>query len=176
MQLLLIILVLALFYQVTHFTWEPFVASNDYEVSDLTSEEWSSISSLFQNMVQIVNGSNYSISNDLQELISKFTEVLNSTGLGRFSVVSIGTTSPFTMKDVLIRETTTGQQVKLERVDFVLDSKDLTKIGKIILTPTLNSTSLIGTYSKQDSQFKLENPLYLFYPYATSDNDMKKTS
>lgn len=157
---------------------EPFVASNEYEVSDLTSEEWVKVGSLFKNVVQIVNGTNYDISGNMRDTVGKFLQVINSTGLGKFIISSVGTSSPFTLYNVLVQETTSGQQTLLKRVDFVLDPLDLTRIGKIILTPDLVAVEEgISSFpqEQQDKQFKIENPLFLFYPYSTSDNDMTVT-
>lgn len=156
---------------------EPFAAINENEVSNLTSEEWIKVGALFENVVQVVNGTNYDISVNMRDTIAKLLQVLNASGLGTFIISSVGNSSPFTLYDVLVQETKSGQQTLLKRVDFVLDPLDVSRIGKVILTPDLvpvNPDQKIegSPQSEEDKQFKIENPLFLFYPYATSDNDM----
>lgn len=150
---------------------ETFVPYNSTEPSFLSAD--------VGQLVAAVNGTDYAISYHMEDLKGALETMINTAvkGMGEFKVMTIGETQPFTLTDVLLRDSG-GSHVRLKRVDFVVSSVRPFVIQKAILVPdTAYSTEkaasegLVGV-PPHDNRFLIKNPLHLFYPYETSDNEM----
>jgi hypothetical protein len=106
--------------------------------------------------------------------LEAFTTAINSLGLGVFTVLSVGETQQFTLLDVLVQDVKTMAVMYFKRVDFILESMNPFIVHKIIISPDERFflSHVTPTDTLSPSLFRLQNPLHLFYPYRTSENEM----
>jgi hypothetical protein len=144
-----------------------FVPYNSFEVPDtIDPKTGMDLYSKFGTIVDTVNSSTFSISYQLKNVIDSFANVLNGLGLGKFRIISVRDSKPFTLESVLIQDELTNKMHLFKRVDFIVDSLDPFKISQIIITPEPQGVDPLAP-----DVFRINNPLHLFYPYKTSDND-----
>ena len=157
---------------------DSFVAFNEFEsiLPNQKVTDWNTIYSKFGTLVSKINNTEYSMSYQLDDILDTLTKILNSTGLGNFVIVSVGETKPFTLYNVTIQDTATLDITTFSRIDFITDSINPFKIQKIIVSPkSLDTSTLQSQDSLQPGFFQIQNPLHLFYPYKTSDDNMMIT-
>lgn len=177
---ILVILFTFLLFQSIRGGSESFVPSNSFEApGNISTQQWQKLNDKFAQLIQIVNTTNYSVSYQLDNMVSVFTAILNSTGLGRFTVISVGESKPFSLFNVIIQDIETLAMVKFSRVDLIPGSMQPYIIEKIIITPDpsfLSSERVVPQDKLREQLFQIDNPLHLFYPYKTSDNEMVITA
>jgi hypothetical protein len=160
---------------------ENFVPYNTFELpDDLKDGEYKQIYDLFGTVTNIVNSSEYKLSYELGDIQTALVNLLNSLGMGQFNIIAIGKTDQFSFDDVIVQNMNTLEIAKFSRIDFIVDSMNPFVISKVVMIPD-------PTFNKQnhnilpidplsdDSLFRIKNPYHLFYPYETSDNEMKLT-
>lgn len=159
---------------------ESFVPYNSFEAlpETISAPLWKDIHDKFGTLVQTLNNGTYSASYELSNLIETFLKMLNDAGYGKYIILSVGESRQFTLVDVLVQDIETLAITKFIRVDFSVDSINPFKIQKVIITP---DTEFVSSQSvqPQDSNrdfFRIKNPLHLFSPYKTTDNDMAISS
>jgi hypothetical protein len=111
----------------------------------------------------------------MSNTIDTFLDMLNSSNVGKFVILSVGENTQFTFKDVLVQDVETLAVVKFSRVDLVVDPMNPFEFKKVIITPDkqfVSSQNVQGSEEKNNAFFEIKNPLHLFYPYETTDNDM----
>ncbi len=160
----------------------PYNAFGDPPLETMKEKDVKDLGDKFTNLIASANGTQFAISYHMDSLKEALETILNSLGFGRFKVISIGDTSPFTMNNVIIQNTSNLSIAKLERVDFIVTSSVPMVINKVIISPdkAFNDFRLPKGYAKDESEmgniFQIKNPLHLFYPYKTSHNDMAITA
>lgn len=139
---------------------------------------------LFNTLVNTLNSTEFSVPYTLNDVSGAFASMMNSTGLGDFSVVSIGAgSSTFSLRDVLIRCENTLQTARLSSVNVTVDSLDPSRLQHVHVVLDKNSlrplpygagpVDELAVDAGISNIFRILNPYHLFYPYATSDDDMK---
>src|SRR5215210_2371451 len=121
LQLLLLLFGTLFIYELIK-TREMFVPFNSFEVPIIDKKDaanWDVINDRFGTLLQTINGQKYAIAYHLDDMIQTFTNVLNASGLGKFKVISIGSTQPFTLTDVVVLDQTMQQPIHFYRVDFI---------------------------------------------------------
>ena len=128
---------------------ENFVPSNSYESNQLLSpEDQTTLRGNFGKLMDFVNGTEYQTSYNLDNTVDFLMRVLNNTGIGKYKLVSIGRTLPFTLVDVQVQNVETKEVNFISRVDFLVTSINPTKVSRVILTPKSNSETQISSESK----------------------------
>lgn len=162
---------------------DNFVPFNAFEVPQyLKPQEWQMLNDKFGNLVQLTNTTNFSVATQtgsIEELIKALDRIINSIGTGRFNILSIGSSLPLTLTDVVVQDVDTLAVTKFSRVDFVVESTNPYIIHKVIVTPDpqfVSSQKVVPQDALSPKMFRIKNPLHLFYPYATSDDDMRLTA
>jgi len=159
---------------------DNFVPSNTHDVPDL--QDWNKTYKNFGTLVEKMNNTHYQISYDMENILSAFVQILNSDAekFGKFTILSVGDTKPFTLFNVLVQNVETLLVIKFTRVDFILDSMNpyIIKNVAVTLDDKFRSSQFItGAQELQNStMFRIKNPLHLFAPYDTSDNEMIRTT
>lgn len=156
---------------------EPFVPYNSFEAPPNTdSNAWNAINTRYGQIVQIVNSQKYAMTYNMEQLLNTLEDVLNSSGIGKFKVVSVGKTTPFTLVDVIVTDGLSNQPITFDRVDFMVNSMNPFIIERVLLTPSESMLQQLQVQGQDnlspDTTFRIKNPLGLFYPYATSFNEM----
>lgn len=158
---------------------ENFVPYNSFEVpTNLTGKEWQTLNDKFGTLVQLVNTTQFSVAFQMEDMINAFATILNNMGVGKFTILSVGGSSPLTLTDVLVQDFNTLAVTRFKRVDFVVEAVNPFVIHKVIITPDpqfLASQNILPRDKLAPSMFRIQNPLRLFYPYPTSDDDMRLT-
>lgn len=156
-----------------------FVPSNSYEAPDesmLSQNDWKTLNEKFGRMISIVNKTTYSMAYQLDDMINAFGTVINNLGMGKFSIISVEKSLQFSLINVVVQDLETLAITKFARVDFIVESMNPFKIHKIMITADAEFKSsqnvLPQDNLKPDSLFRIKNPLHLFYPYSTSDDEM----
>lgn len=157
-----------------------FVPSNVFETpKNLNDKDFKQVADKFGTLIQIVNGTAFNVSYQLDNILNAFITILNNAGVGKFIVVSVGENQQFTLLNVLIQDVNTLAITRFKRVDFIVESLNPFKIHKVIITPDqqfISSQNVVPTDKLKQELFRIQNPLHLFYPYRTSDNEMIITS
>ena len=124
-------------------------------------------------LIQIINGNPFAIAHDLTQQINTFENVLNNSGLGRFTIISVQTSTQFSLINIMIKDENQQTVFTIPRVDFIVSTINGDQvISKILVSdPRLEHPKARDSLS-QENMFRIKNPLHLFYPFATSDNDM----
>ena len=165
-------------------TLENFVPYNSYKIPriDKTDEiMWKDVRDRLTQLVNLVNTRKWSLSYDMDKLEETLQQVLDASGLGKIQVTSVGGKSSLSLTDVTAIDKQVMMPFKLDRVDFMVDSMNPFIITQVTITPSPvnvpNPDETIAVFSGayDNSQFRIKNKLGLFYPYPTSDNDMKIT-
>lgn len=155
---------------------DTFVPFNAFEApTTLTASQWQQLNDKFSRLVQAVNTTSYQVSYQLENILDALQNILNSSGQGKFYVLSVEESKQFTLINVIIQDLETMAVMKFSRIDFLVDSIDPYKIQKVILTPDktfLSSQNVNAKDALQPQMFRIQNPLNLFYPYRTSQNEM----
>ena len=159
---------------------DTFVPYNAYEAPDptLNQTQWSKVNDKFGQLIQTVNGMTYSVAYDLENISKSFADILNNSDIGKFNILSIGDTQQFTLLDVIVQEVSTLAVMKFSRVDFIVESLNPFKIQKVNITPDKTFQQTQGITARdllKSEEFRIINPLHLFSPYQTSDDEMKIT-
>ena len=153
-----------------------FVPSNAFEVpTNLKQKDWQVLNEKFGQLMQAVNTTTFNVSYQLDSIIDAFLTIINSVGAGKFTILSVGESQQFTLKNVLIQDIESLAVVRFKRVDFIVESMNPFKIQKVIITPDQQYTSsqnVVPTDPQKPNFFRIQNPLHLFSPYRTSDNEM----
>jgi len=182
--------VIGLLFAVMLYSWslqnskkENFVAYNAFEPVNpemIPPQGFDSFYEKFGTLLQTVNGTSYAVAYHQEDLINTLKDIINSVGIGKFRILSVGDMMPFTLTNVLIQDEKNLAYVKFSRVDFIVSSVKPFVIQKVILLPdeTFNASqeSFPAALMDKKNLFALDNPLHLFYPYKTSDNDMVLTA
>ena len=159
---------------------DKFVPSNSFEIpNSLTTKEFAQINDKFGTLIQSVNRTTFDLGYSLDNILSTFAYILNTMGVGKFTVLSVGETQQFTLLDVVVQDVNTFAITKLKRVDFIVESLNPFKIHKVIITPDskfIVSQKVAPIDPLKQELFRIQNPLHLFYPYKSSDNEMILTS
>ena len=175
-QFILFLLGALLVYGIVRTKREHFVAYNSFETPTITEKDaqnWDTLNDRFGTLLQMINGQTYAMSYQMDNLIQTFSDMLNASGLGKFKVLSIGSSKPFTLLDVVVLDVTTRQPIHFDRVDFITNSLNPFLIQKVITSPSmLNTAPKAIDELRPDSVFRIKNELGLFYPYPTSFNEM----
>lgn len=178
------LLFLVFAYLIYHMTMQnsrvdTFVPYNAFEAPDpdkMKGKDWQILNEKFGRLIQLVNASTFDVAYQLDDQANAFKDILNNMGVGTFNVISIGATEPFTLREVLVQDVNSLAVTKFSRVDFIVESMNPFKIQKMIITPDkqfVSSSNVRPTESlKPDHMFRMQNPLGLFYPYRSSDNEM----
>lgn len=160
---------------------ETFVPENMYEIlpESIPPSAWKEVNNKFGTLIQAVNGTAFNSSFELDNTLGVFLEMLNNLGKGKYVILSVGENTQFTFKDVIVQDIETLSVTKFTRVDLVVDSMNPFKFKKVIITPDKYFNSTQNVQGKTDELsnefFEIKNPLHLFYPYETTDNDMAIT-
>ena len=157
---------------------EAFVPYNSFVVPDepqtvkTTSEASSEDKTV--NLVARVNAATWSLPYNMSDLTSALEEALNSLGLGKFKVSSVGSKGNFSLARVIVMDKESQWPMAFERVDFMLNSLNPFLLDKILITPAMKGQGGPKALSEtvDNHVFRIKNKLGLFYPYPTSDNDM----
>jgi hypothetical protein len=158
-----------------------FVPSNAYEVpKNLSDKDWQKLNDKFGTLIQVVNSTTYDVSYQLDNLLDAFLTILNSSGQGKFVILSVGTKQDqFTLYDVLVQDISTLAVTKFSRVDFIVQSLNPFRIHRVVITPEtkfLSSQKVVPRDVLRPKEFRILNPLHLFNPFATSDTFSAITS
>ena len=160
-----------------------FVAFNNYSIPETDSSSqkvFKDSREQFGKLIQLVNSTNYQVSYDMENILSAFEKVLEKTGPSKYHILSIGDTKPFTLYDVIIQDVSNLSTTKLKRVDFMTDSMNPFIIKNVIIqaddTFSASQYILPRQELQNDNQFRIKNPLNLFAPYDTSDNENIRTN
>lgn len=133
----------------------------------------------FGRLVQLVNSTNYKVTYNMENILGAFEAVLNKQDISKYHILSIGDTKPFTLYDVIIQDVQSLATIRFKRVDFMVDSLNPFVIKNVIIhvDPDYTTTqNLMATQELQpDTQFRIKNPLNLFAPYDTTDNENIRT-
>ena len=176
-MLLLFILACGLYHSWTK-TTEAFVPFNATEaVDELKPDQWRGVKAKFGTLIQTVNTTTFAVGYRMGDMVRALETVLNAVAKDQYSIVSVGSQEHFTLRDVILQENATLATVKLARVDFVLESMNPFQIQKVILSKdeTYDNSQNIAPVDALNGDtllFEIQNPLHLFYPYQTSDNQM----
>ena len=137
------------------------------------------VNDTYTKLVKLINDSTFDIPYKLDDFKTPFLDLLNTQGLGTFSILSVGQESSVSLINVLIQDNETYTVYRFPRVDFIVNSLNPFKIQRIVITPDLPDTTVRNLEPvdelRDDKTFRISNPLHLFYPYATSDNEMALT-
>jgi hypothetical protein len=159
---------------------DRFVPYNSFEVPrDVSDEKWQELNDKFGRLIQVVNSTIFSVAYSLEDMGTAFMEIINHTGIGKFTMLSMGKPEVFTLHDVVIQDIGTLAVTKFTRVDFMVESLNPFKIEKVIITPEkdfVSSQHVRPTSElKPDGLFRIKNSLHLFNPYNTSHREMELT-
>lgn len=174
---ILVFLAVGLYYLFQVNRPEHFVPYNAYRapvIDPTDGDEWPSANDRFEQLTSFINRQTFNLKYNSQSLQTTLSEVLQTSGLGPHTILSVEETLPFTLKGVIVLDHLTNVPVKFTRVDFMLDSLNPYIVNSVQLTKdTAFTTSQIKPVDglSPDTHFRLMNPLRLFYPYATSDNE-----
>ena len=156
-----------------------FVPYNSFEVpKNLTDKEWQTLNDKFGNLIQIVNTTEFSVAFRMDDMISAFVTILNNVGVGKFIVLSVGSSTALSLTDVVVQDVNTLAVTRFKRVDFIVEAVNPFIINKVIITPDkqfVASQNVLPKDNLQPQMFRIQNELHLFYPYRTSDDDMRLT-
>jgi hypothetical protein len=173
MLLLILILLYLLFSCYTPI--ESLVPFNSYEAPNNSPTIWNQSRDKFGTLIQTINSTNYAVSYNINNQIDALKKVLNSQNIGKFNILSIQDTKPYTLFNVIIQDVDTFAVIRFARVDYMIDSVNpfIIKNIKVTLDNTFTSNQFVqGLDSLQnDTVFRIKNPLHLFAPYDTSDNE-----
>jgi len=157
-----------------------FVPSNSFEVpTTLSPQDWQKLNDKFGTLIQIVNTTTFSVSYQLDNMLAALVTILNNVGVGKFEVLSVGFSTPLTLEDVVIQDVNTLAVTRFKRVDFIVESLNPFIIQRVVITPDkqfIASQNVIPNEPLKPEFFRINNPLHLFNPYKTSDDDMRLTS
>lgn len=140
-------------------------------------KEDKSVPERFEKLVNVINQTTFDLplkmGGDLGELFSKIITLDLVSSVGHFYVVNIGQVQSFSIFDVLLQDVATLSFANFTRVDFIVDSIDPNIIKNVLITPdtTFSSSSFVVPGVATESVFQIKNPLHLFAPYSTSDNE-----
>jgi hypothetical protein len=132
----------------------------------------------FGTLVNLVNTTTFSVAYQLDNMIDALSTILNNVGVGKFDILSVGTSTPLTLSDVVIQDVNTLAVTRFKRVDFIVESLNPFIIQKLIITPDkqfIASQNVIARDPNAPAIFRIQNALHLFNPYRTSDDDMNLT-
>ena len=156
-----------------------FVPSNAFEVPRKMDEEtWQKLNDKFGQLVQLINTTPFEMAYNLEDMIGAFVLILNNMGVGKFNVLSVGKSDQFTLLDVVVQDVDTMAVTRFSRVDFVVESMNPFKLRQVLITPDkqwVSSQNVTPTDFLRPDHFRIKNPLHLFNPYETSDDDMRLT-
>lgn len=157
-----------------------FVPYNSFEVpQSLSSKEWQQLNDKFGTLIQVVNTTTFSVAYQLNNMTAALLTILNNVGIGSFVILSVGTSSPLTLTDVVIQDVNSLAVTRFARVDFIVESMNPFIISRVVLTPDkqyISSQDVTPRDKLRPNFFRLENELSLFSPYKTSDNSMMLTN
>lgn len=162
---------------------DRFVPYNTYEAvspdnKNLSQSDWQTLNNKFGRLVQLVNSTTFDTSYQTDNLIDILTTVLNSSGAGKYVILSVGDSKQFTLLNTLIQDVSTLAIVRFKQVDFIVEGVKPLKVNKVIITPDKefkSSQKVLPVDKLKPDFFQIQNPLHLFAPYKTSDDDMKIT-
>jgi hypothetical protein len=154
----------------------PFVPSNAFEVPrNVDPATWQKLNDKFGQLIQLVNTTPFQVAHRELDFVGAFGNIINNLGIGKFTVLSVGYNQQFTLRDVVVQDVDTMAVTRFSRVDFIVESTYPFVIRQVIITPDkqwINSQKVLPKDNLKPNFFRLKNPLHLFYPYATSDDDM----
>lgn len=171
-QIVMLAIVAFIVYKIVRCKRENFVPYNAFEAPatstlDVNTSELAHAK--FGTLVQTINGTQFALSFELESLSVAFETALNQVSLGRYKVLSIGQTLPFSFLNVQVLDKELGEVFQFKRVDFIVSSLSPFVIDKIIVSPVDSEGTVKGVDElSEDSTFRIKNPMGLFYPYATS--------
>jgi hypothetical protein len=172
-QTLLVLFVSVLVYRIYMTKKEEFVPYNSFEAPPTRASDVQNmnlINQKFGNLLQTINGTTFALSYELDNLLDSLQKGLDVVNPGKFKIVSVGQTLPFTLLDVLILDVELNQSITVKRIDFVVSSLNPFIIENIIVTPQTEDVMPIDDL-QEATTFRIKNNLGLFYPYRTSYND-----
>lgn len=156
-----------------------FVPYNSFEIpTSLSPKDWQKLNDKYGTLVQIVNTTTFNVAYQLDNMLATFSTVLNNVGVGRFDILSVGTSTPLSLLDVVVQDIDTLAVTRFKRVDFIVESMNPFVIQKVLITPDdqfISSQNITPLDPENPNMFRLKNNLHLFYPYRTSDDDMRLT-
>lgn len=153
---------------------ENFYPYNSYSV-EKEGNDWTNAQEKFVQLIQIVNSNTYNERYNLDDNIDTFEKILNDAGVGNFKILSTQLNTPFNLVGVLVQNVDTFSLKQFSQVSLIVDKLDpfVIKKVKIVVEPSFESSSFVKGLDQlqPDSQFRIKNPLNLFAPYDTSDNE-----
>lgn len=154
-----------------------FVPYNSYEVpKNLSDKQWQQLNDKFGTLIQTINTTEYAVGYHLDNMMEALLTVINGTGLGTFTILSVGNSTPLSLTDVLVQDVTTLAVTRFSKVDFIVHANNPFVISKVIITPDkqyISSQNILPKDALQPSVFRIPNCMHQFHPYQTSDDDMK---
>src|SRR6476469_2709977 len=96
----------------------------------------------FTKLVKLINDSTFDIPYQLDDLKTPFANLLNTQGLGTYSILSVRQESSVSLIDVLIQDNDTYTVYRFPRVDFIVNSLNPFRIQRIVITPDLPDTTI----------------------------------
>jgi hypothetical protein len=158
------------------------VGSNSFTVDETTnihSKSWTEIQQFFSSLVTSLNNSQYYVRYYVNDFITPLKTILNM--FGNYTIISIGMEKPYILTDVIIQRNDDSMALtKFSRVTFIKDVVNPFYIQKINVIHDNNFVSSQNVQSidtlSSDNLFRLKNPLNLFYPYSSSDDEMIVTN
>lgn len=154
-----------------------FVPHNSFEVpTTLEPKEWQKLNDKFGTLVQVINTTTFAVAYQLDNMIAALSTILNNVGVGKFDILSVGTSSPLTLNDVVVQDVNTLAVTRFKRIDFIVESLNPFIIQKVVITPDkqfLSSQNVLPSEPMAPKLFRINNPLHLFHPFKTSDDEMR---
>jgi hypothetical protein len=158
---------------------EDFVPYNSFEIpKSLQPKEWQTLHDKFGTLIQLINATEFSVAFQMNDMITAFKAILNSMGTGKYELLSVEDSTPLSLTNVMIQDVETLAVMKFSRVDFIVETTNPFVINKVIVTPDQefnSSQKILPKEPLSPQKFRIRNPLHLFHPYYTSDEDMKMT-
>jgi hypothetical protein len=156
-----------------------FVPYNSFEApTEMKPKEWQQLNDKFGTLVQLVNTTTFSVAYQLDNMVAALSTVLNNMGIGKFDILSVGSSTPLSLTDVVVQDVNTLAITRFARVDFVVESLNPFVIQKVVISPDKQFTSSQNIVARDilvPNMFRIKNDMHLFSPYKTSDDDMKLT-
>src|SRR5689334_12807595 len=76
-----------------------FVPYNAFEVPQLELAQWEKVREKFKRLVQTVNTTPFAEAYESKQIVDIVQRILSSAGQGKFHILSVGGTTPFTLED-----------------------------------------------------------------------------
>ena len=184
-HIVLILIIITLLYILSKPTIENLVAPYNVFTAPanqpLDEDQITSINNRFATLVALINNTSLSIVyktvvSSAQDMVDIFTIVLNTLAPSKYTIVSVDGSGQLTLTGVTIQDTISKQTLKFSNVSFIVNTSNGTIVERVVVTPSaaLSEAAIVRARDQlsPDTFFRIKNPLHLFYPFATSDDEM----